>query len=198
MKTHFPDKREGYEESIKFKLSTEINKCFINTILSEYSGKCSQKSKLINGLKHWDKNSFKKLWLSSFFHDSAKKVSKYIFTHQPFQYWSQGTIPSDLLKLQRMWNSELDKIGIRPIKTFDKLSAHQWIKNNVPELQIAFETAPHYAVESDVFRVAYASQNDCIYLDIDSYVLPKSIDILVQKITSAKTTLLFAPSRPYF
>ena len=140
---------------------------------------------------------FKSFWINSFLEDLENIEEQHKITHQPFQYWSQGSIPSDLAHLQRMWNVEFEKIEIKPIKIFDKNSALAWIKDNTPKLLTAFETAPHYAIEADVFRIAYASHNDCIYLDIDSYPLPKSIHILRRKISTAETTLLFTEYKPY-
>ena len=52
---------------------------------------------------------------------------------------------------------------------FTKDSALAYIKNHCPELVISFTTAFHYAIEADVFRVAYAQKNDCIWLDSDLY-----------------------------
>ena len=197
IRLNFPERKEGFEETIKSRLSREINKESIDEIRIEYREKCSKKSQFINGLNCWEKNMFKSFWINSFLEDLENIEEQHKITHQPFQYWSQGSIPSDLAHLQRMWNVEFEKIEIKPIKIFDKNSALAWIKDNTPKLLTAFETAPHYAIEADVFRIAYASHNDCIYLDIDSYPLPKSIHILRRKISTAETTLLFTEYKPY-
>jgi hypothetical protein len=137
------------------------------------------------------------LWIRSFAH-ANKVINSFIsFTHQPFQYWSQGTPPPDILELQKLWNEELAKLGLQPIRLFDKKSASQWIKNNHPSLHLAFTTAPHYAVESDVFRIAFAAQNNCIYLDCDSFPTKYTISELQHKLISGDTTLYFSKDRPY-
>ena len=188
-----------FEESIKFCLSQEATKSSANKIILEYKNTCPQESRFINGLNFSEKNQFKQLWVDSFFSGSLgiDRDRNFTINHQPFQYWSQGRVPSDLSHLQSIWNREFLKIGAKQIKTFSRDTALEWITNNAPTFRKAFESAPHYAVESDIFRIAYAIHNDCIYLDIDSYPLPKTIDNLRQKISSAQTTLLFAQPMPY-
>ena len=117
-------------------------------------------------------NLKQKLWIDSY--KSINKVSspkeiKESKSWQPFQFWSQGDPPEQITEITSIWNEIFESIGISPIKLFDQNSALEYIKYYCPELEISFRTAFHYAVQSDVFRIAYAHKNDCIYLDSDLY-----------------------------
>lgn len=85
------------------------------------------------------------------------------------QYWSQAEIPSDVREVTETWNEILVSCGVEKIKVWHKEEAHSWIKTNAPEFLKAFESAPHYAAESDVFRLAYTKITNCLYIDSDLY-----------------------------
>jgi tetratricopeptide (TPR) repeat protein len=89
----------------------------------------------------------------------------------PIQYWSQGTPPADVERLSERMNAELAKAGIGEIQRFDKQSAQAWIAANNPIFTAAFQSAFHYAVEADIFRIAFATKQGCIWLDSD--LVPK-------------------------
>lgn len=86
---------------------------------------------------------------------------------QPIQYWSQGTPPLEVYDLTERWNILLKDLLMPPIERFSRAMAREWINEYAPEYSISFDTAFHYSVESDVFRIAYASKHDCLYLDSD-------------------------------
>ena len=116
---------------------------------------------------------------------------------QPFQYWSQGKPPEQIQSITSIWNNIFTSIGISPIKLFNKDSALAYIKNHCPELVISFTTAFHYAIEADVFRVAYAQKNDCIWLDSDLYPQRYTKHLLQALLLSgSKTTLMFRWNSP--
>ena len=116
---------------------------------------------------------------------------------QPFQYWSQGKPPEQIQSITSIWNNIFTSIGIAPIKLFTKDSALAYIKNHCPELVISFTTAFHYAIEADVFRVAYAQKNDCIWLDSDLYPQRYTKHLLQALLLSgSKTTLMFRWNSP--
>ena len=128
-------------------------------------------------------------WIHSFRTYIDLPSDAFEFEHQPFQYWSQGSPPDEILRISEKWNNELSKIGLRKIIIFDRSSAKEWICDNIPTLADAFNTAFHYAVEADIFRIAYALKNDCIWIDSDmipSNVVPYT---LANRLLSANTTL---------
>jgi tetratricopeptide (TPR) repeat protein len=84
-----------------------------------------------------------------------------------FQYWSQTDIPVEVISVRKQWNKVLTAIGIDPIQHFNKSKARDWIVKNAPQFRVSFDTAFHYAIEADVFRLAYASMHDCIWIDSD-------------------------------
>ena len=99
--------------------------------------------------------------------EDSDQAGSPLFLPQPFQYWSQGTPPDDVVAVTEKWNSIVSRLGLNAIQVFNREQALAWIAKYNPEFQISFETAPHYAAESDVFRLAYASCNDTIWLDSD-------------------------------
>ena len=116
---------------------------------------------------------------------------------QPFQYWSQGSPPHQIKKITEYWNEIFRSIGVKTIKVFDKLSALDYIKKNHPEISRSFETSFHYAVEADVFRVAFAQKNDCIWLDSDLYPKRETANYLKTLLSSRKTTLFCRWFKPW-
>lgn len=114
----------------------------------------------------------------------------------PFQYWSQGNPPDDITVVTEEWDRELHSIGLQMIHLFDKFSARQWIEENAEEFLISFDTAFHYAVEADIFRLAFATRNNCIWIDSD---FPPSVtsSTIIQHASNELSSLLFwMPDRP--
>ena len=95
-----------------------------------------------------------------------------------FQYWSQQEVPEEIICLTILWNKILEKCGIGPIRIWSKKEARQWIEDYAPEYSKAFATSPHYAAESDVFRLAYTKIQDCIYIDADMVPKKNALRIL--------------------
>ena len=80
---------------------------------------------------------------------------------------------------------------MQPIRLFDRDSANTYINNNCPSLHKAFSSAFHYAVEADVFRVAFATTSACLWLDSDLVPTIHSKAIIQRQASSNATTLLF-------
>lgn len=116
---------------------------------------------------------------------------------QPFQYWSQGEPPHDVRKVTNAWNRVFDSIGIPCVQTFNRASALDYIEKYCPELSTPFLTAFHYAVEADVFRVAFAQRNNCIWLDSDLYPTIHAKDLIVNLLATPRTTLFFRWHKPW-
>ena len=135
-------------------------------------------------------------WTQSFHAFPNLETEPPAFTHQPFQYWSQGRPTDDIRALTNQWNEELASVGLKKIILFDKNSALEWISINTPELVEPFNSSFHYAVEADVFRIAYALKNDCIWIDSDMVPTDVTASTLVQRLRSAKTTLTMQAKTP--
>ena len=152
------------------------------------------------GLNHYKKNRFKTAWLNSFqvvASNTSSTMGSRFSGFQPFQYWSQGSQPSDLKDLQTKWNQVFQDIDIPPIQLFDKNAAGQWIDQNVPELSNAFMSAFHYAVEADIFRIAYALKNDCIWLDSDLYPTDLTKPILSHSLANSDSCFYYREGLPW-
>jgi len=115
---------------------------------------------------------------------------------QPIQYWSQGEPPADVQALSAAWNIQFTGLGLDPIQCFDRPSALAWISEWAPDFQRPFETAFHVAVEADVFRLAYASQRDCLYLDADLAPGPSSASALKVLLHTGHSALFIRSERP--
>jgi len=115
---------------------------------------------------------------------------------QAIQYWSQDLIPDDIKSLTGLWNQQLRIIGLPPIVIYSKQMAANWIASNAPEFSISFNTAYHYAIESDVFRVAYASKGCCIYLDADMLPYHWTNKVLKELLTEESSVLYLRSMRP--
>ena len=115
---------------------------------------------------------------------------------QAIQYWSQDEIPDEILNLTRLWNQQLSIIGLPPIVIYSKQMAANWIASNAPDFSISFNTAYHYAVESDVFRVAYASKESCMYLDADMLPYPWTNRVLKELLIEESSVLYLRTIRP--
>ena len=140
------------------------------------------------------------LWRRSFrlLETTSEKTASPDLNFQAFQYWSQGEPPLEIQRVTQVWNDLLIRLGLSPIELFDHQRAHHWIEQHCPCLLPAFQTAFHYACEADIFRVAYALSNNCIWLDSDLYPTVHTEQILQESISgSPSTTLLFAWFKPY-
>ena len=113
------------------------------------------------------------------------------------QYWSQGSPPADVGFVVSYWNKMLKREGMNEISLFDRQSAGQWIENNAPEFSEHFSKSFHYAMESDIFRIAFASRHPCMYIDIDSWPLERTAGIVKLAIGSGGTLLYFRSYRPW-
>lgn len=113
------------------------------------------------------------------------------------QYWSQGTPPDDIRLVLSEWESLLEREKIGELKLFDRTSAGKWIQEHAPEFRVLFASAFHYAMESDIFRIAYASRHPCIYLDTDSWPLDHTAEILKFALRTGESMLYFRVQRPW-
>ena len=160
----------------------------------------TSRSRFLNGLNCATKNRRKALWISSFCDDTNPKAhtnqeTRFQFT--PFQYWSQGQLPYDLQDIQEKWNKIFLNMGLPAIKLFNKSSAREWIALNAPEFIKSFEKAPLFAVEADIFRIAYALKNDCIWIDSDQYPKKNTEQLIQEQVNTCDTLLVFRWNRPW-
>lgn len=113
------------------------------------------------------------------------------------QYWSQGDPPADVAQILSNWNRTLRGNGLDEVLLFNRDSALSWIASNAPEFGSAFSGAFHYAMESDIFRIAFASRLPCIYIDIDCWPLEHTAQILKFGIQTGGSMLYFRAYRPW-
>ncbi len=164
------------------------------------NGNKASKSRFLNALNHAENNHRKLLWISSFYYDKHAKTNhgqKPRVEFTPFQYWSQGPLPSELKKIQEKWNKILLEIGLPSIKIFSKSSAKEWITFHTPEFIKPFKKAPLYAVEADIFRIAFALHNDCIWIDSDQYPRQNTGQLIQQRGNDCDTLLMLRWNRPW-
>ncbi len=114
---------------------------------------------------------------------------------QPIQYWSQGNTPVDVKTTTDQWNRILDSLGLAQIELFEKISAREWIKEHCPDFLISFDTAFHYASEADVFRAAYASLNECVWIDSDFQPAENAHLTMQQALASDYSFFFWYPTR---
>lgn len=112
------------------------------------------------------------------------------------QYWSQGRPPADVLLAIAEWNGILVNLGLPETTVYDRETAGSWIATNAPEFQRAFSDAFHFAMEADIFRIAYASKRRCIYIDIDSWPLAHAKDVLHYGVSQPHSMLYFRAGQP--
>lgn len=112
-------------------------------------------------------------------------------TWQPFQYWSQGVPPPEVQIIHHHWNSLLRDSGLAPIQLYDRASARCWLQEHAPALLRPFASAFHYALEADVFRIAYACHRDCIWIDGDLFPKRAAQMLLCDRMQATDTLLLF-------
>lgn len=152
----------------------------------------------LNGLRLAKYNPLKILWADSFFIPSGgNTLSIDLCQFQPFQYWSQGNQPSEIVELRESWNRLFRVSGVPEIKLFDRSSASEWIAEYVPSLLKAFLSAFHYAVEADVFRVAYALKSKCIWIDSDMVPYGNIIEILSDRLSRSDAVFYFREDKPW-
>lgn len=117
--------------------------------------------------------------------------------YTPIQYWSQGEPPEDVGRVTKEWNRLLSVLGIREIKVFCKSSAYSFIEQNQPTLLEAFSTAPHYAAESDVFRLAHALTRLSIWIDSDLWPRRSTNQILAHALRTGSSTFFLYDELPF-
>ena len=128
------------------------------------------------------------VWLDIFSSSEVSKesYSQVCLTHErnsifheiyPFQYWSQGTPPKELVEITDVWNSILSDLSIAPIKIWNRVQALEWIASNEPGFLNTFQSAPHFASEADIFRLLIAKSRSSIWIDSDYY--PKEMTKLI-------------------
>ena len=105
------------------------------------------------------------------------------------QYWSQGAPPADVEIVCGTWRTLFARENLGTVELYDRASAETWIRDYAPEFVPLFSHAFHYAMESDIFRIAYASKRPCIYMDIDSWPLDHTARILRYAVQSKETML---------
>ena len=199
---YHPDKWNGYLRAAQDKLSLgrfhpdEYHKQMIRCKPPRLGGEL----KFWNNICNYRNSSLQDSWYNSFKINSQPTYGEQMILAnqwQPFQYWSQGDPPDAIKEITKIWNSIFVAVGVRPIVLFDRNTALKYIEKHCPELAIAFTTAFHYAVEADVFRVAYAQKNNCIWLDSDLYPNRNTIDFLKILLPYRKTTLFFRWFQPW-
>ena len=156
------------------------------------------KSRFLNGLSCANKNTRKKLWISSFEIITKTTNSPTPDIHfVPIQYWSQGKLPPDFEKIRTKWNQILACSGQQQIQLFNKSSARDWIASYTPELIKHFDKAPLYAIKADIFRIAFAFKNNCIWIDSDQYPKRFTSQLIQRWSHDCDTLLMFRWNRPW-
>ncbi len=113
------------------------------------------------------------------------------------QYWSQGTPPPDVQLVASAWQKLLKQAQIGETKLFDRASAERWITENAPEFAVHFSKAFHFAMEADIFRVAYASRQPSVYVDIDAWPLEDTAEILKFGVQQNRSMLYLRAYTPW-
>ena len=199
--THHPENCQGVIRACKDKLSVgDLN-------ISEYQEKAALSKIYQLGDKQFMANLCKTndilkrdLWIDSYkIHRQSPSDQEIVplNTWQPFQFWSQGEPPEQILDITSTWNKIFAEIGVAPIKLYNHKTALRYINDHCPELNISFKTAFHYAVEADIFRVAFAQKNNCIWLDSDLYPKIHTKKLLHALLLQQKTTLFFRSHFPW-
>lgn len=143
------------------------------------------------------------VWLNNKYNVSSLKLTneiaecRYNDSFSVIQYWSQDDIPSDVRFVTQKWNSLLTGAGFKSIDIYNRKSAMQWIGKHAPEFLKSFVNSFHYAMESDVFRIAYASRNQCIYIDIDSWPTFDTISLIRHAVDNNTSMLYMRTGRPW-
>ena len=116
---------------------------------------------------------------------------------QAIQYWSQGTPPADVQVLTARWNQLLKGLGLPPVQVFSQQAARAWIAAHQPDFLVAFDSAPHYAAESDVFRLAYAMGGDTFWIDSDLLPAAQASAVLALALRQDASLLFLKRKVPY-
>jgi hypothetical protein len=120
-----------------------------------------------------------------------------LFRPQAIQYWSQGIPPEDVQVVTARWSELLGRLGLPSVQVFDRCTARAWIKSHQPDFLCAFDSAPHYAAESDVFRLAYALEGDMMWLDSDLAPAEQAEAVLQLALTRNASLLFLKRKVPY-
>lgn len=115
----------------------------------------------------------------------------------PIQYWSQPDPPEDVLALTAEWNRVLGELGLPAIRLFNHDMARDWIAAWAPQFLTAFDTAPHFSSESDVFRIAFTTRHSSIYIDSDMYPTEYTLRTMSLLIGEGSSGLYVYKPTPY-
>ena len=129
--------------------------------------------------------------------DLTPPVGDLRFRPQAIQYWSQGVPPADVQALTARWNQLLHGLGLVPVQVFSQQTARAWIADHQPDFLVAFDSAPHYAAESDVFRLAYAMGGDCFWIDSDLLPAAQASAVLALALRQDASLLFLKRKVPY-
>ena len=119
------------------------------------------------------------------------------FRPQAIQYWSQGVPPADVQALTACWDQLLQGLGLPPVQVFSQQRARTWIATHQPDFLVAFDSAPHYAAESDVFRMAYAMGGDTFWIDSDLLPSAQASAVLALALRQDASLLFLKRKVPY-
>ncbi len=129
--------------------------------------------------------------------DQTPPEGEFRFRPQAIQYWSQGTPPADVQALTARWNQLLQGLGLRQVQVFSQQAARAWIAAHQPDFLLAFDSAPHYAAESDVFRLAHAMGGDTFWIDSDLLPAAQAPAVLAQALRQDASLLFLKRKVPY-
>jgi hypothetical protein len=119
------------------------------------------------------------------------------FRPQAIQYWSQGIPPADVQALTARWNQLLQGLGLSPVQVFSQQAARAWIAAHQPDFLVAFDSAPHYAAESDVFRLAHALGRDTFWIDSDLLPAAQASAVMALALRQDASLLFLKRKVPY-
>ena len=196
-----PDNYDGYLRAALDRLSLgEDEICKVQQLCKQTHGQIPKNLEMFRNFA-CRKDKKTRAWLESFSIKNTHFIyeSNQLPDWQPIQYWSQGAenMPEDVKNLTSLWNQLFKSLKINPIKVFDKISGRRFIIEKSPGLIKAFDSSFHFAVEADIFRIAFAIHNDCIWLDSDLYPTIHTENILSRFLQSNKTILYYRWFRPH-
>jgi hypothetical protein len=127
--------------------------------------------------------------------DKRSGNPNYFIDFRVIQYWSQGNPPRELQVYMEKWIHVLDELGLeRNYQLYDRAMAREWISSMAPQFLKAFDTSFHYAVEADVFRLAYTTCGNVMYIDADMHPSRWASGI-IKGLLDLKSSVVFMPSR---
>ena len=106
------------------------------------------------------------------------------------QYWSQDSVPDEIMEAHERWNELFISHNLPKFTIYSKKLAREWIAEYEPSLLLTFDTAFHYTVESDVFRLAQSKKGHIFYVDVDCEP-NNQVPSLIQKASDLNSSLLF-------